>query len=45
MRRGRPERCDLFFTKHRFQTKEPFRVNYKNVDLSGGRIVNMINDR
>lgn len=45
MRRGRPERCDLFFTKHRFQTKEPFRVNYKNVDLNGGRMVNMINDR
>ena len=45
LRRGRPERCDLFFTKHRFSTSGLFRINYKNVDLSGGRIVNMINDR
>ncbi len=44
-RKGKPERCDLYFTKHRFKTKEPFRVNYKNVDLNGGRIINMINDR
>lgn len=45
LRKGRPERCDLYFTKHRFSTVGLFRINYKNVDISGGRMVNMINDR
>lgn len=44
-RKEKPERCDLYYTKHRFKTKEPFRVNYKNVDLNGGKIINMINDK
>lgn len=44
-RNGRPERCDLFFTRHRFSTSGLFRINYKDVNLNGGRIVNMINDR
>ena len=42
-RRGRPEYCDLYITKHRFFTKEPVRVNYKNMDIQNGRIVNLIN--
>ena len=45
LRRGRRERCDLYFTKHRFSTSGLFRINYKDVDLCGGRMVNMINDR
>ena len=43
LRKGKPERCDLYFSKRRFLTKEAFRVNYKNVDLSGGKMVNLIN--
>ena len=45
LRKGKPEKCDLYFTKHRFKTKEQFRVNYKNLDLNGGKIINMINDK
>lgn len=45
IRKGRPERCDLYFTKHRFSTSGLFRINYKNIDINGGRMVNMINDR
>lgn len=45
LRNGRSERCDLYFTKHRFSTSGLFRVNFKDVNINGGRMVNMINDR
>lgn len=43
-RKGRPEYCDLYYSKRRFKTKEKLRINYKGVNLSGGRMVNLIND-
>lgn len=45
LRNGRGEYCDLYFSKRRFQTSGPFRINYKDVNISGGRMVNLINDR
>lgn len=44
LRRGKPEYCDLYFSKRRFSTKELFRIDYKYVDLGGGRMINLIND-
>ncbi len=44
LRNGRREYCDLYLSKRRFKTKEPFRFNYKNVDLGGGKIINLINE-
>lgn len=44
MSKDRPSKCDLYFSRHRFKTKLPFKPVCINQELEGGKIVYNIND-
>ncbi|MBP5548042.1 MAG: hypothetical protein J6X58_04010 [Bacteroidales bacterium] len=44
-RKGKPSRCDIYFTKKAFSTKESFHAVYKNLQNGNGRIIDEINKK